>query len=354
MKRLTFKKLPHQDHADLLDDLETMSSDAYAFVVSELIKEVVAALARKKLAKSDDLKRGWTGEVPKIEADFGEILDKVLSKYMDALKYILLGPAAGADARRAAKAIGLDQKVLPGLIQSAYLDSIDTHIKYGEELGEEPGTIPTTLLNASMDQINVSAGRFVDESILKFKNRILSTVELGASEQNNDNIATIHEKAHELLADGQKKVLATAASEATGKLDAKDLAAALRVAVDGFKPQWMQMTSADVQLASAVGTHQAVSEIYGRDDDDVRVAWVAMRDEKTCHFCKDASKNKDGSYKLYRLSDLKPAGYNYGKRKPDWRLCIPGAHPNCRCTLVYIPRGFMIDKDGSVAPIPKA
>lgn len=345
MKKVSFKKLPHQEHADFLDDLEIMAEEAYDFVIKKMMADLLKILKYKKLAKSDDLKRGWTRKVPKIEVNFDDVLDRTLSRYLDAMKYVLLGNAAGPKARGAAKAIGLDKRVIPGILQSAYLDSIDTHREHTKKLtGEDAKTIPKDLVRGSMDQITKRTSKFADESLLRLRNRIVSAIELEAAELNDTNVAQVQE---------HSGTLKEAAKNITDKLDVAKVAESVEQATKDYKTRWNQMVNADLSLASAVGTHQAVAEIYGADDDDVRVAWIAMRDEKTCEFCKKASRHPDGSFKLYKLSDFKPAGYNYGKKKQDWKLCIPPFHPNCRCNLVYIPKGFVILNNGDVVPAKK-
>ena len=138
MKKLTFRKLPHQKHADLLDDMEIMADLGFTDVIENLLVEIKKLLKKKKLAKSDDpLKRGWTGEVPKIEADFDDVLGNVINRHLLALKYLLLGKAAGKEAEAAAVATGAVKRAMPGMIQTAYLHSIDTHREYYDELTDK-------------------------------------------------------------------------------------------------------------------------------------------------------------------------------------------------------------------------
>lgn len=336
MKKLTFSNLPHQEHADLLDDLEAMADEAYTMISNAMVAEVLKILKKEKLSKSD-LPRGWTGEVPKIEVNFDELLSSTIGKYLDALKYILLGKLAGKDAVAAAKLIGVDGKVIPGIVQGAYLDSVDTQRVYGEKLtGDEPGTIQKELLKETAEQLQNRTSRFMNESLMRLQNRIIAAVELEAQKVNNDNL--------EAVIDDEKT---------SDKMPKSPLEDALEEAAESHRTDWGRLVNASISVASAVGTHQAVQEIYARDDDDVRVAWVAMRDEKTCQFCKNASRNPDGSFKLYRMSDFMPAGYNYSRKRAEWKLCIPPGHPNCRCSLIYKPRGFEITNDGTIQPKQK-
>lgn len=335
--KLSFKKLPHQKHAEFLDDAEIMVDQAYTAALEGIVKDVLELLVRKKLAKSDDRKRGWTGEVPKIEADLDQLLDKTLSKYIRALKYILLGKAAGTEAEEAAKATGVNEKAIPGVIQSAYLDSLDTHREYYDSLTGKPArTIPKELIRETMGQIQKRVLRYMDESLLRLKNKVITAVEMEAEKLFASNIVGVitGDKLTEKMAEGRLSYAITEAGES-------------------YRADWNRMTSMDITLASAVGTHQAVQEIYSGMHDDVKVAWVAMRDELTCKFCKDASRYPDGTFKLYSMDQFEPAGYNYAKKRADWKLCIPGAHPNCRCNLLFIPKGFEVLKNGTVQPLKK-
>ena len=130
--------------------------------------------------------------------------------------------------------------------------------------------------------------------------------------------------------------------------DAKALMGELNRTSENFENKWNLAVGADLALASAAGTHQALLEIYGSDNDKVRVAWIEMEDEKVCSWCRNASKNTDGSHKLYKMTDFMPSGFNYGRKKSDWKLSITPAHPRCRCNLVYVPPGFKVDPSGGI------
>jgi len=345
MKSIKFKKLAHMAHADVLEDLEIMADKVYGFVATGMIDAITTVMKREKLTKSDDdLPRGWTGEIPKIEVNFGELLDTTITKYMDALRYVLLGKLAGPDALKAAKSVGILNKVVPGLIPAAYLDSVDTHRShYSDLFGKDAKPLPKELIKESLETIKKKTTKFTDESLLRLRNRLLAALEMQQDSLNNQNVADTARAAHDK---GLDEAIADLTSEFQPlKHEVKD---ALSDAAAGYRTDWNRMVRADTGLAAAVATHQSIAELYGAEDDDVRVAWAAFRDEKTCEFCRHASRKPDGEFKLYRLGDFEPAGYNYGRKRDAWRLCIAPAHPNCRCNLVYVPKGFIIDKQGNV------
>lgn len=336
MKPIKFMQLAYQKHISTLEGMEKISDAAYSYVVSMMISRIVKLLKEEKLAKSDDLKRGWTGKVPKIEADFAKMIDSVINKHMDALRYILLGSAAGESAKKAAQSIGLTDKIIPGVIHAAYMDSLDTGRQHYTDLLDKPAPdIPSSLVEDSLDTIMSKTSKFIDESLLRLKNRVIDAVETEAAVINDKNIAHVYDgKEHDIV----------------DKMSGRSIAKAIKVAAEGYRTDWNRMVSVDMSLASAVGTHQIVSEVYGQDDGEVRVALVAIRDEKTCVICKEKSRHPGGEFKLHRMKDFKPAGYNYGKKKAEWVLCIPPLHINCRCVLVYVPSGFKITTSGDVLP----
>ena len=84
---------------------------------------------------------------------------------------------------------------------------------------------------------------------------------------------------------------------------------------------------------------------------DVIVTIVSIEDDRVSEECKNWSRNKDGSLKYFRLTSLKPAGYNLGKKKAQWENCQPLRHFRCRCTLVYVPKGYKVDSFGSLVKL---
>ena len=348
---MKFAKLPHQDHADLLDDLETMAMDAYDLLMRGLVKDLTKVAKKQKLAKSDDLPRGWNGEVPRIEVDFNSIFQRTIQKYLDALRWTIMGDAAGKEATQAAISLGVRDVTLPGVAPAAYLDAIDTQAEYVAKLtGKSGAQLDKELVGKTLDKMLETNDRFTDESLLKLQNRLLSAAEMAAQRHNAANTALVHEEAHAGIADGESKkdALAAAAKLAPDRLAAIDLTRDLKKAVETHRTDWTRLISTDVALASGTSTHQVMQEVYGAKDDTVMVAWVAMRDEKACDWCGPTSRRADGSFKLYRMDEFLPTGSNYGRKRKEWTLCIPPAHPNCRCSLVYLPPGFEITKDGDV------
>lgn len=70
-------------------------------------------------------------------------------------------------------------------------------------------------------------------------------------------------------------------------------------------------------------------------ESDPLVYKVPIMDEKLCPSCRNAYLNRDGSPRLFRLSELSANGTNIGKKQRDWLPVLGMMHPHCRCLLQY-------------------
>jgi hypothetical protein len=354
-KTIKNKDLAHQDHCDFLESLDVMAMKAYSYIMLRAMVAIRVAIGNKsRLKKSDNLKSGWSGDVPKVELDFEKIIAPVLKKYIDALKWVILGDYAGKDATEAAKALKLSDITIPGIVPAAYLSSLDTHrIYYKQLFNKDAPEIQKRMIKESLAEIQKRTEKFLNMSVSKMQNSMSESVNDMIIKMNMDRQANVHSTAYNMITDGMspRKAFAEAvAMSASDSITAPNISSALKQAIEKHRDEWSLFEKASTSQASAVGTHQAINEVFGRESDIIRVAFVAMRDEKTCSFCKDASRRADGSFKVYSMSDFHPAGHNFSRKKKDWELCVPPSHFGCRCTLVYIPDGFDIDVSGSVVP----
>jgi hypothetical protein len=355
-KEIKLNKLAQYRHVQMLKKMERQSLLAYRFVMRALLKDIQKGLKKEKLAKSDNpfdkLPPGWTGEVPKIEIDLEGVVKKKITKYLRGLRWVMLGNFAGKASKEAAKDVGLIGKITPGLLQSAYLQSLDAHRDHHFDVfGLEATEINRRLIQASIKQIVSRANRFMDQLLIQIRNTVMESLSLAVEEINNTNMANVMKEAHDLLPrDGAEAAVEAAREEAVTTLSSKKLAREFNRGALKMENNWDRVARTELANSSSVGTHQAVYEIYGDKEDDVRVVWVEMEDEKVCKFCKLASKNSDGTFKYYKISDFHPSGYNYGKKRSEWELQVPPAHPRCRCDLVYVPKGFEVDRDGTLKP----
>lgn len=347
------KDLAHHDHCNFLEEIEKMSLRAYDHVMRRAIIELVVKVnlhqiqKKKKLKKADELKPGWTGKVPRVELNFTKIFEETMGKYLDALRWILLGDAAGKEAAEAATLLHLEDFVIPGVVPSAYLNSLDTHMDHYEELfGKSPPELQKKLVTESLAFIKERTNRFLDQATVKLKNNMIESVNYLESQTNNANQAAVQAEAHERLKDGlssKNAVRQAVDTVLSDTISSPAISGVLRQAVDMYRDDWDTVGRANISQASAVGTHQAVTEVFGRVDSDVKVAWFSFRDEKTCSFCKDASRRADGSFKIYSISDFQPAGTNFKLKRKDWILCVPPGHYRCfdDQTDVLTKRGWL-------------
>lgn len=352
--KIAFKDLAQYRHVQFLVATEKQALLAYRMVALKLAADLRKVAKRKKLAKSEDktesLEPGWTDSVPSLEIDLEALTGRVIDKYLQGLRWVLLGDFAGKEASAAAASIGLKGKVTPGIVQAAYLQSLDSHADHYEDVtGQEAPEMPKALVKASFDQIIKRVNRLLDQTLSHLKADVQNAVDQSFASHNFKTLNEAHSEAHDRLPEVGAADAASEAGEAVAELlSAKALTAELKRATDRFENKWDLAVRSDLALASAAGTHQALLEIHGSDNPDVKVAWIEMEDERVCDFCHHASKNPDGSYKLYRINSFEASGYNYNRKRAEWKLSIPPAHPRCRCNLVYVPPGFVVESGGGL------
>ena len=352
---LNSQRLPMRKNMRYMMALEKQGRWAYKVLMRQMLLDLKRVLRYQRLTKSDapKLRGGWTSKSPTIELDLNGRISQVVGRYLEGLRWTLIGDSAGPEAIKVAKETGLRGKVTPGLLQNSYLHSIDAQRDYFERLfGKQPTHIPKELVMESLDKIVERTNRYLDETIARLRNDVIKSVERVQDFTNYTSQLDTAKEMHKMLNDPSEteaslkkigKQREAVASKA--RLDRE-----LRLAVKNFETSWDRTVRGEIGLSSAAGTHQSMTEIYAGSDDDVRVVWLTMEDSRVSKFCHHASFNSDGTYKLYKLSDLKPSGWNVGRKADQWELCIPPAHPNCRSTLVYVPRGFRVEKGGTIVP----
>ena len=151
-------------------------------------------------------------------------------------------------------------------------------------------------------------------------------------------IKTIEDR-QELIQQATKDVLEKKMSLIQMKQTLKDV-------TKDYGKDWDRLVNTEIGLATGAGTHLAVKEVFGAEDNEMTVANVNVRDARCCDECESWSRHPNGDFKIYRLADVKPAGYNVARKRRDWHLTAATHHPNCRCTLVYIPKGWTVDSQG--------
>lgn len=348
-------------HTKYLTSLEKQVSQIFLKVHRELTLEILREVKRsllekstrlefEALAKSDGsiLKR-WIKDVPGVDPGLLETIERVILKYLGVLKFVMIGRAAGKDARKDAKTL-LGDKTPPGIMLGAYLDAVDTERQfYRLVYQKEPPLVPQVVIQKSFEIIEKQVGRQINVSLDSYKNRLIEIVENALHQTRLDTVFNVLDHAHGSSLDGTKQeVIDMAVEDGTAKMDRKALAEELRAISKKAQESLDRSVRVNLGTVSAVGAHQTMVQIYGAESPNIKAALINVHDGQCCDHCERLSRNRDGSVRIYELSAFGPAGSNNYKKHAEWVLCIPPLHVNCRCTLVHIPRGFGIDDFGSL------
>ena len=275
-------------------------------------------------------------------------MSKILDQHFKALQYMIMGDYAGKEAKEAAKTLGL--KVVPGMMQSAYLQSIDAHREHHLDVtGEEAPELPKPLIKESLKEIAKRSDRFLDKTFTDMKLDITESIDRVVKKTNQDSINKVGKEARDLLPErGAEDALNEAMNHSWDYVKMSDVKKELSSIEEKLVDKWDLVSCTELANASAAGTHQAISEIFAGKEDRVRMAWITMEDEAVCSFCHEGSKDTNGEHKYYKLGDFKPTGWNYGKKRSEWKPQILPAHPRCRCQLVVVPNGYKVDGEGTL------
>lgn len=80
-------------------------------------------------------------------------------------------------------------------------------------------------------------------------------------------------------------------------------------------------------------------------EEDPVVFWVVVRDQHLCSECKKLHLLSDGiTPRVWRLSEVGHGYHKKGEKDPK----IGGLHPNCRCSMVYLAKGYGFDGSGMI------
>lgn len=328
-------ELPQRKHCENLDSFLLEAIVAYDLISEKMIKEILDLLKEEGLYKSNLDKEK---QINMIKLPFNSI-NKTIEKYLLPLKWMFLGKAAGKKAEDAVEGLRLKTKIPAGIIYSSFLDSIDAQRMYKKKLDSSSNVdIPATMMKIFFDSVKNKSKKYVENNLDALKNSILQTIEDSVNQVNMDNLSSINKK-HHSGESFKKKALRPDVL----KVDLKDV-------FNKYSKKYESLVNTETAMASSVGSYVGVQSLFSEEDDGMRVAIVSVLDDRCCDACDRISRRKDGNINLYRLDQVKPAGYNFKKSKKVWEPSVPPFHPNCRCTLVYVPKGFTIDKEGTIWP----
>jgi hypothetical protein len=351
-------------HLQFVKQLEKNGNLAYQIIVDKMIGDIVKHLKAEKLAKSEDshnIPKGWQKEVPFIKINLNDAIGTIIEKYMLALKYALLGKAAGKEAEDAVEELHLKTYLPKGLLFQGFFDAVDTHNDYFSKALKLPKVkieaAKDPFLEYSFKFIQEKTARYLDKSLVEMKTKALTALENIVIEHNHENMARVHKVAHN-LAEGleetkRRRVAVKDAVQAVAehKLSLTKAKQTLKDTFKDYGTNWDLVVKTEVGMASAVATSQTIMHHAASRDREIIVTVVSIEDDRVSEECKNWSRNDDGSLKYFKLTSLKPAGYNLGKKKKEWENCQPLRHFRCRCTLVYVPKGYKVDNFGSLVKL---
>lgn len=309
-------KIPHIAHVNRLKKLERQSMSAYRSIIAAIKTDIKKALRKEKLMKSD----GWSGEIPRINIDLTRVIAPMLDRHLSALRWLMFGVYAGTEATEAAKKLGWDKLFTPGLIPVAYTDSLDTQaLHFSHMTGADAPRLPDEFVAMSIDEMVNRTKVFLDQTIEGLKAHIIGAVQNEIDRQNYKNLNAGHKAA----------VNDEDIEDSVDKLSAGSLDKEINYASKKFQKNWEIASQASIAKASGVGAHQSMVEFFGQDDENIRVVNVMIEDERLCTFCRNISKTVDGKWKYYKLKSLEPSGYNFSRKKADWKVSVAPQHHRC-------------------------
>ena len=107
---------------------------------------------------------------------------------------------------------------------------------------------------------------------------------------------------------------------------------------------WDRVAGTELQNAHENG---AADDIQGDYGPDARVAKLV--NPNACKWCKLLYLDDNGIPKIFKLAELRANGDNVGKKKADWLPTLGVVHPNCFCSLIYVPDNYEFDDAGNLA-----
>jgi hypothetical protein len=370
-KKIFKHNMPCNKQDKFLDQIIAMANEGFELINNLMLDALLKQMKQEKLAKSDaksvlkllgtSSKRGFSGEIPRIELDLS-FTKNIMDRHLAAIKWILMGKSAGKEVEKIVEELGLKTRIPAGVVFGTFLNSIDVQRQFYEDLnGVNAPKINNNTLKYALDFVNEHSGNWCDKMVLEYRNKLLQSIQDKIADFNNNNVNDVHNAYHNLLEERNitvnqiktieaKQALIKEAVRDTieHKMSLVQMKQHLKDTTHQYSTDWDRLVSTEIGMANGAGTHAAIIEIFGSEEDELLVASVNVRDNRCCDICEEWSRHPDGSLKLYRMKDIKPVGYNIGKKRRDWYLTPSSSHPSCRCTTVYIPKGFTVDNDGDL------
>lgn len=138
--------------------------------------------------------------------------------------------------------------------------------------------------------------------------------------------------------------LAREARLAQGKVDQAKLSTIIKDEMTKARAHMAAIVESEATKLRNLGTLMNISRMAASvDDSDPTVFFVVIKDKITCKECLRLHLKEDGvTPKLWKFSELKQGYHKRGEDQPS----AFGLHPHCRCTLVYLAKGFAFNEQG--------
>ena len=138
--------------------------------------------------------------------------------------------------------------------------------------------------------------------------------------------------------------LAREAGMAKLKVDEEKFAAILKEEMGKARSHMTAIVESEASKLRNLGTLMNISRMATSvNDSDPTVYFQVIKDVLTCKECVRLHLMPDQTTpRLWKFSELKQG---YHKRNEDQPSAF-GLHPHCRCTLVYLSKGFTFDDQG--------
>lgn len=131
------------------------------------------------------------------------------------------------------------------------------------------------------------------------------------------------------------------------KVSEADIKADIAEEMQKAKAHMATIVEQEASKLRNLGTMMAIGrQAASVGDDDPTVFFVVVKDTTTCKECIKLHLMPDQvTPRLWKFSELKQGYHKRGEENAS----AFGLHPFCRCTLVYLTRGFGFDENGKTA-----
>ena len=126
------------------------------------------------------------------------------------------------------------------------------------------------------------------------------------------------------------------------KVTVNTLASRLREKTGDLHRDWLRTAKTELSNALNLGAADSIiARNREKGTDEIQVYKIAHLDAALCPYCRKFYVETDGiTPKVYTMTELMANGSNFGRKAPDWKPTIGATHPNERCELVELPKGF--------------